>query len=254
MSHTNSTTNYNLPQFVGTDKPTWLNDVNGAFSAIDTQMKANADSATSASTTATTASNAVGTLADLNTTVKTDTVSAINEVNTNLGVTDGKADSAVASALSAEDKVNAVQDYLDLVSFTTYQHNNQNITKTAVSTSSGGITVARNRLGTLGKIYASISGTHTSGWTNGKIALNVDTGLRPTEEITINCAGIVTSGGSFNIMYTRDVSIVVKTTGYIEINFPTCTAGSDEGKFQLTLYPCLYFMKNFGDVLPPANS
>lgn len=35
MSHTNSTTHYNLPQFVGTDTPGWLTDVNSAMSSID---------------------------------------------------------------------------------------------------------------------------------------------------------------------------------------------------------------------------
>ena len=34
MAHTNSTTNYSLPQFLPTDKPAWLTDVNGAFSDI----------------------------------------------------------------------------------------------------------------------------------------------------------------------------------------------------------------------------
>lgn len=43
MAHTNSTTNYGLPQFIGTDKPGWLTDVNSAYTAIDTQMKTNAD-------------------------------------------------------------------------------------------------------------------------------------------------------------------------------------------------------------------
>ena len=38
MSHTNSTTNYSLPQFITTDKPAWLTDVNNAFLAIDTGM------------------------------------------------------------------------------------------------------------------------------------------------------------------------------------------------------------------------
>ena len=38
--HTNTTTNYDLPQFVGTDKPSWLGDVNGAMSAIDTAIHA----------------------------------------------------------------------------------------------------------------------------------------------------------------------------------------------------------------------
>lgn len=48
MGHTNSTVNYNLPQFVGSDKPSWLGDVNGAFLAIDTAIaaaKSQADSA-----------------------------------------------------------------------------------------------------------------------------------------------------------------------------------------------------------------
>lgn len=39
MGHTNSTTNYSLPQFLSTDKPAWLTDINSAFSAIDTAVK-----------------------------------------------------------------------------------------------------------------------------------------------------------------------------------------------------------------------
>ena len=38
MSHTNSTTNYSLPQFITTDKPAWLTDVNNAYTAIDTAV------------------------------------------------------------------------------------------------------------------------------------------------------------------------------------------------------------------------
>lgn len=45
MSHTNSTTNYELSQFLGSDKPAWLVDYNGDMLKIDTQMKANADAA-----------------------------------------------------------------------------------------------------------------------------------------------------------------------------------------------------------------
>lgn len=137
MGHTNSTPNIGLPQFIGTDKPTWLGDVNGAMSAIDTKVgsidaavatvDAKADNAVAdasgavttatnavntagaASTTATQANNlatqaltvanntadlctdqivpdvqanktAIGTLADLTTTDKSNLVNAINEV------------------------------------------------------------------------------------------------------------------------------------------------------------------------------
>lgn len=48
MTATNHTKNYNLSQFVGTDRPTWLVDYNGDMSKIDAQMKQNADDIASA--------------------------------------------------------------------------------------------------------------------------------------------------------------------------------------------------------------
>lgn len=39
MTATNKTTNYELSQFVGTDRPTWLGDYNGDMSKIDRQLK-----------------------------------------------------------------------------------------------------------------------------------------------------------------------------------------------------------------------
>ena len=56
MSHTNSTTNYSLPQFVTSDKPAWLTDINNAFSAIDTGMH---NAQTKANTADTNASQAL---------------------------------------------------------------------------------------------------------------------------------------------------------------------------------------------------
>ena len=43
MTTANRTKNYNLSQFVGTDRPTWLGDYNGDMEKIDTQLKKNAD-------------------------------------------------------------------------------------------------------------------------------------------------------------------------------------------------------------------
>ena len=57
MSATNHTTNYSLPQFIATDVPTWLVDVNGAFSDIDTAIHNAQEAAGAASTLATTAKN-----------------------------------------------------------------------------------------------------------------------------------------------------------------------------------------------------
>lgn len=48
MTATNHTKNYNLSQFAGTDRPTWLGDYNGDMSKIDAQLKQNADDIASA--------------------------------------------------------------------------------------------------------------------------------------------------------------------------------------------------------------
>ena len=79
MGHTNSTPNIGLPQFIGTDKPTWLGDVNGAMSTIDTKVgsidaavatvDAKADNAVAdAAGAVTTATNAVTTAGNASTT------------------------------------------------------------------------------------------------------------------------------------------------------------------------------------------
>lgn len=55
MGATNHTTNYELSQFIGTDKPSWLNDYNNDMLKIDTAVKANATAASGAQSTANTA-------------------------------------------------------------------------------------------------------------------------------------------------------------------------------------------------------
>lgn len=55
MGSTNKTTNYELSQFVGLDKPSWLSDYNGDMAKIDTAIKARSVEAGAAQTTADTA-------------------------------------------------------------------------------------------------------------------------------------------------------------------------------------------------------
>ena len=43
MPASKHTANYNLSQFAGTDRPTWLGDYNGDMTKIDAQLKRNAD-------------------------------------------------------------------------------------------------------------------------------------------------------------------------------------------------------------------
>lgn len=41
MSSTNHTENFNFPQWVGSDYPSFINDLNPAFLTIDTKLKSN---------------------------------------------------------------------------------------------------------------------------------------------------------------------------------------------------------------------
>lgn len=96
MAHTNSTPNYGLPQWIGTDKPTFLGDFNTAFSDIDTQMKANADAAASATSTANTAASAAST-------ASTNATTALNTANSAAS----EAASATSAAASATATANS---------------------------------------------------------------------------------------------------------------------------------------------------
>lgn len=79
MGSTNKTTNYELSQFLGSDKPAWLLDYNGDMQKIDTQMKANADAASAAQSKADTAD---GKADDL----RTDLTTLNNQVNDPTGL------------------------------------------------------------------------------------------------------------------------------------------------------------------------
>lgn len=52
MSHTNKTVHYDLPQFIASDKGTWLGDLNTAFADIDAQMFQNEQATTQGNATA----------------------------------------------------------------------------------------------------------------------------------------------------------------------------------------------------------
>ena len=102
MSYTNSTPNYNLPQWIGTDKPTFLGDFNGAFSAIDTAIKNASDSATSAASTANAAS---ATATSANTNANTALTTANNAKDT--------ADAATSAAAAATSTANTAKTTAD---------------------------------------------------------------------------------------------------------------------------------------------
>lgn len=97
MGSTNKTTGYELPQWIGTDKPTFLGDLNDAFLKIDNGMTANKGDATSAVATA----GAAKQTADNATTKVTELTQAVAGLNESVEASDAKADAATATAQQA---------------------------------------------------------------------------------------------------------------------------------------------------------
>ena len=263
MSHTNSTTNYNLPQFVGTDKPTWLNDVNGAFASIDAQMKLNADSATSASTSATTANNAIGTLANLETTAKTDLVSAVNEVKAGAGTAQETANTAIGSANAVATALNIFEQKFNLSNIT--QGTENNYTKTGIVINE--TTLAQNSDGSIFKFYGKLQVNPNSSVTRSAIAgmsgyNGVDVGLvlskAPSSAYIVKCSGMYCEVNDSNCIMASNIEFAVGTNGHIYIDPTTSTnpirpkSGGTVGR--LLFFPAIYFNDTFGDTPSTSNN
>lgn len=231
MGATNHTTNYNLPQFVGSDKPTWLGDVNGAMSSIDTQMKANNDLATTAkntadtaTTTAGTALTTAGTASDTATTAQTTATTALNKALVN--------EANIA-------KINL--DTLTTFSKTDINVVNNSITLSNTDTSS--LTLATNSDGSLCKIYGQVYGTASA---SEIVNFYIQTDLRPESNITISPCAIIFLHDRSNMLNSKACTVApltIETDGKIRIR-----VGGVGGQYiRIVLLPMIYFIKDFGD-------
>lgn len=248
MSSTNKTTNYDLSQFVGSDKPAWLGDYNSDMAKIDAGVHTAQTTATGADGKADANATAIGTLANLTTTAKTDAVSAINEVNSTATTASGVATAAGTTATAAKNKADSIEAYLSLV-------NDRTITWTASAgtwQSTGGVSnnklsVRTNNTDSLGKIYGAMVLTNIPSGVSSITFTSSDTGIRPTSAITFNGCGYArihstyASGGHYRL---NDISYTLNTDGTI-----TFTAGSTNAE-DITIYfwAVLLFFFNFGDV------
>lgn len=269
MASTNKTTHYELSQYIGTDKPTYLVDYNGDMSKIDTGIY-------NAQGKADTNESAIGTLSSLNTTVKTDLVSAINEVKGtadkigNLSNLTTTANTDIVSAINEVDsdattntqaigtlanlettvktnlvgainelkQVNDTQDAnianFNLTSFETITSGS--VVDGTGSISSLNITIAKNSDGSLAKIYGDIDTNDYVG------SISISSSLRPTSNITINNVAFRYRPDN-NTMGFQPITISTDGTITIQVNSLSST--------KTQLIPVLIFVKDFGDVPAP---
>jgi len=240
MASTNKTTHYELSQFLGTDKPAWLGDYNSDMQKIDTGINTAQTTATGADGKADSANTAIGTLANLTTDVKTDLVSAINEVDGHADTAQGTASSAQTTANNANTAVTNLSNYFKMTTFTTPT---ASISAGTIQTNE--ISCASNTSGTLGKIYGRF---YFKATTNGDITITFATPLRPTSAITINGGGLVCWG------YSGQEPTVPSKVSYEIATNGTCTItlGVNNGNgYRIFLWNSLIFATDFGDIPTP---
>lgn len=251
MAYTNSTPNYDLPQWIGSDKPDFLGDLDPAFLKIDETMKNNETSATGAESVA----NAANTKAD-------NAVSTANSAIAQIGAVDTKADNAISTANNAQTTANTANGTANAASESA--SNAQNTANTALAnttkfnlTNTGDITFsitagtgtinssamrfAVDASKTVGKIYGVLTTTITGA--NGTVTIKSSAPIfAPVQEkINIICVG--TSQRRSDMQLTN-ANMIINTDGTIEL---TWYQGPSQLISQTVIYPCLYFAENFGD-------
>lgn len=241
MSSTNKTSNYDLSQFIGTDKPAWLTDYNQDMAKIDAGIDAAQDTATGADGKADTANNNIGDMSYLSTTAKNTIVAAINEVDSHADGAVESASNANTVAQGAKSTADGIAAYLDI----------SNVNASLTATTNGGATVdqirfhsAYNATGTLGKIYGFMQIIKTN---NQESTITIsDTGLRPAEAFTIS-DGILLYHFRGTIMPTLfSADLTVKPDGTATFNIPGWTyATGDTTYIRAINQPYLIFAKKF---------
>ncbi len=109
FAHTNATTNYELPQFIGTDKPTWLGDFNEAMADIDAGMHENASDIASMASDVSTAT-AAASQASTDVSALTGTVNTLSSTVSSVQTTANNASQTASSALNTANTANGKAD------------------------------------------------------------------------------------------------------------------------------------------------
>lgn len=128
--HTNHTSNYELSQFVGTDKPTFLGDYNGDMLKIDTAIAgvdakaigadSKADTAITAANTASDTASGAATLANTANTNANSALATAGNAATAASAAQSSADAAGTAASAADTKATAANTAIgDLTQLTT---------------------------------------------------------------------------------------------------------------------------------------
>ncbi|MBR2652474.1 hypothetical protein IKD56_03975 [bacterium] len=220
MASTNKTTNYELSQYIGTDKPTYLSDYNGDMYKIDAQMKVNADNiatAISTANSATTTANNANTTAGQASTSASNAVSTANSASTTATNAQTTANSALATATTAQSSANTALGEIAKFNLTESQ-DITTFTKTGNGTNlSGNLKLMYDETGSIYKLYGQVD--ILSNGSNGNITFETD--LRPSESITVTggVIGMVRDKTNHTVYNVNVRSYTIGTNGVVTIGY-----------------------------------
>lgn len=178
FGHTNETENYDLPQFIGTDKPTWLGDFNGAMASIDTAIGTNASDITSLGTRVTTAEG-VASQASSDVSTLTGTVNTLSGDVTTVTSTANNAQSTATSALNTANTADGKADT---------NASNIGTLSNLTTTNKTNLVNAINEVNEINLLHATNSGTVTT-------VQNVDAKISMQENIKLGTKLSISNGG-----------------------------------------------------------
>lgn len=232
MASTNKTANYNLSQYIGSDKPTYLGDYNADMLAIDTGMATNKTKADNAVSVANAANQTAGN-------AQTTATQAQQTANSAKDTADGLSEAITQLTTKTNQNTSSITELINKFNLNRYNNVVATVTAGGGSTSENSLTVASNEDSSLFKIYGELI-VNGIAWSKQSIKLT-NTGLSgPSEPYTIK--GIAFAKGQTQTDY-RVLSATVNTDGSITFD----RSMEENTVIRLWFPPCLYFNKNFND-------
>lgn len=256
MSSTNKTNKLKLPQWIDTDKPSFLGDLNKAMLDIDDGVADVGADANSASVKADTAKTTADTA--VTSAVTADTKATQAQTSADLALSRNE---TLTGRVSANEMATAnVKTYAESIPFINFT-NFITVKPSSINTGSalevtGSMTIALTDNNDFCKVYSDLLFTNNSATqitiTNTFKIVPIGTLPTRTDSFYYHSAGMqVLSGvisGESAVKNTRPCRLRFETDGSIEyLTMRNLTIGVNE-KIKVSLFPCIVQLKDFGDI------
>ena len=261
MSATNQTPNYGLPQYVGSDVPSYLGDFNKAMLDIDTAIKGVDNKATSAeSSVATANANASEALETASTaSTKADTAQATaTQAKTTATSAQSTATEAQSTATEAQSTANTAKSTANTANSTANKAltdlakfnlvNSQKISSVTAGSNVASVldcnlTLVADSTYKVFKLYGKVSIMPTK---KGYAEVSFQTNLRPTKQVVMQGCGFAYDYDTGGV--GSDAQITIATSGKVTIRGNCTKSTYGNGMWLLNM---LYFLDTFDQSLVP---